>query len=191
MYRLYGRELPLLHYLRAPPGHQGGLLVIYHRAGALGPAPGLAPAGYHKVRVEMLAVIDIAEGHRGRVRPPAVSGIYDHLLGVPGGALLKADVHLADGVHGVAVQVVVAVKYHVPLVPPRPQSQANPVFPRPKQADQVEGLVLQVKVVAVVARQQVLVPGLLAVDPELVYAKAADIGPGVRDLPADGEVLEQ
>ncbi len=184
MYHLDGRELLLLHYLRATPGHKGDFFFIYHRAEALGFAPGLAPAGDGEVRVEVLAVVDIAEGHRGGVCPPAVVRAEDRLA-----AVLIGNVQLAYGVQGVAVQVVVAVEDHVPLVPARAQGKAHGVTPLPQELRHVEGLVFQVKVIAVIAGQQVLVPGLFAVYPQLVNTHAAGIGPGAGHVAGQADIL--
>ena len=83
----------------------------------------------------------------------------------------------------------VPVEDHIPLVPAGAQGKAQGVVPLMEQGSHVEGLVLQGKVVAVVAGQQVLVPGLLAVYFRLVNAQAAGVQPGGDRLRPQGEVL--
>ena len=182
-----GGEAGLLHDLGPQAGHElFQLLRAGEDAAGLGLAAVLAPAGDFQPGVVVLAVVDVAEGDRGGVAFPAQVRGDGHL-----GAVLQLHPDFADGLHGVAVQIVVPVEDDVPLVPAGGQGQAHGVFPGPQQPGDVEGLVLQVEVVAVVARQQVLVPGLLAVDFQFVDAHAAGVGPGAFHLSGEGEALGQ
>lgn len=134
----------------------------------------------------MLAVVDVAEDDgRGIALPGQVRGDY-LLRTVPQG-----DVHLADGLHGIPVQIVIAVEDHVSLVPAGSQGQADGVLPLIQQGGQVEGLVLQLEVIAMVTREKEFIPGFPAVDRELVKAQAAHIGPGALHLFRQEKVLHQ
>ncbi|CCX38700.1 unknown [Clostridium sp. CAG:1013] len=180
-----GGEAGLFHDLGTHPG--GELFKVlcagtHTVGGSLTSRAG--PTGDFLAGVVMFSVIDVAEGDGGGIALPGVVGNY-HLLR----AVFHGHVDLADGLHGVAVQIMVPVKDDVSFVPARSHGKSQGVFSLTQQGGDIEGLVFQLEVVAVIPGQQVFVPGLFPVDLQFVNAHAADVSSSGLHFPAQGEVL--